>query len=181
MTFLETDLKGSYIIDLKLLNDDRGSFARTFCKEQFRQIGHTKEFVQCNQSWNKITGTVRGMHFQIAPYKEIKLVRCVRGSVFDVIIDLRKDSQTFLMYFGIELNEHNKRAMYIPVGFAHGFQTLTDNTELIYMHSEYFNQEADIGLNYADPVLNIKWPLPISSISEKDRKYPFIDSTFKGL
>jgi dTDP-4-dehydrorhamnose 3,5-epimerase len=181
MTFTETILKGSYIVDLKLLTDDRGSFARTFCKKEFDDIGHIKEFVQCNQSWNTHKGTLRGMHYQVPPYKEIKLVRCIRGSVFDVIIDLRKDSPTFLQYFSIELNEQNKKALYIPEGFAHGFQTLEDNTELVYMHSEYFNVVADKGLNYADPAFKINWPMAISKISEKDKNFLYIDQSFKGI
>lgn len=181
MTFTETKLKGSYIVDLKLLTDDRGSFARTFCKREFEQIGHAKEFVQCNQSWNTHKGTLRGMHYQIPPYKEIKLVRCIRGSVFDVIIDLRKGSSTFLQYLSVELNEQNKKALYIPEGFAHGFQTLEDNTELVYMHSEYFNPVADTGLNYLDKTLNITWPLPVSKITDKDKNLASIEQSFKGI
>jgi dTDP-4-dehydrorhamnose 3,5-epimerase len=181
MTFTETKLKGSYIVDLKLLTDDRGSFARTFCKKEFEQIGHTKEFVQCNQSWNTHKGTLRGMHYQVPPFKEIKLVRCIRGSVYDVIVDLRKDSPTFLQHFGTELSEQNKRSLYIPEGFAHGFQTLEDDTELVYQHSEYYASNADSGLNYADPAFKINWPLPITKITDKDKTLALIDQSFKGI
>lgn len=181
MTFTETHLKGSYIIDLNLFTDDRGAFARTYCKRDFKEIGHDKEFVQFNQSYNTHKGTVRGMHYQIPPFKEIKLVRCIRGAVYDVIIDIRENSPTFLQHFSIELSADNKRSLYIPEGFAHGFQTLEDNTELIYHHSEYYAPNADSGLNYLDPVFNIQWPTTVTKISEKDKNLKLIDQSFKGI
>lgn len=181
MIFEETKLKGAFVILLQLISDDRGGFARTFCKKEFGQIGHTKEFVQLNHSYNTLKGTIRGMHYQVPPYQEIKLIRCVKGIVNDVIIDVRKDSETFLQYVSVELSEQNKKMIYVPEGFAHGFQTLSDNTELIYHHTHYYTPNADAGLNYADEALNIKWNLPVSIISEKDKKYKLINNTFKGI
>lgn len=181
MTFNETILKGSYIIELSVIKDERGGFARTYCKKEFMQINHQKEFVQFNQSYNTIKGTLRGLHYQIPPYKEIKLVRCIKGSVFDVIVDLRNNSPTFLQHISVELSAENKRMIYIPEGFAHGFQTLEDNTELVYHHSEYYTPNADTGINYADATLKIKWPLPITKISEKDKNLTTINQSFKGI
>lgn len=180
MIFEETKLKGAYIISLNLLTDARGGFARTFCKKEFEQIGHTKEFVQLNHSYNIHKGTIRGMHFQIAPYQEIKLIRCVRGSVLDVIIDLRKDSPTFLRHIAVELSAENKKMMYVPENFAHGFQTLEDNSELIYHHTQFYTPEADTGVRFDDPALKITWPLEPKMVSEKDKNYKLIDYTFKG-
>ncbi len=181
MTFTETILKGSFIIDLSVFTDDRGGFARTFCKKEFQKIGHTKEFVQFNHSYNTLKGTVRGMHYQVPPYQEIKLIRCIKGAVQDVIIDMRKDSPTFLQHINVELNEENKKMIYVPEGFAHGFQTLVDDTQLMYHHTEYYAPNADAGLNHNDKTLNIKWTLPVSVISEKDKNYKLIDNTFKAI
>lgn len=182
MKFSETTLKGSYVIDLSLFTDNRGGFARTFCKKEFEQIGHSKEFVQFNHSYNTAKGTVRGMHYQVPPYQEIKLISCVKGAVHDVIIDVRKNSPTFLQHISVELSEENKRMIYIPEGFAHGFQTLTDHAELIYHHSQYYTPNADAGLNCSDPELGISWPLEISVISEKDKTIPYlITQSFKGI
>lgn len=175
MTFKETELKGSFIIDLSLLADSRGWFARTFCKDEFLQIGHTKEWVQINHSFTLAKGTIRGMHYQIAPHQEIKMVRCIAGSVYDVIIDLRKNSETYLRWVGTELSAANKKMLYIPQGFAHGFQTLSDNAELIYHHSEFYNAGSEAGIRFNDPAVNIIWPLPESEISEKDNHFSFIN------
>jgi len=181
MIFTETTLKGSYVIDLEPRGDDRGWFSRTFCEKEFNKIGHTANWVQLNHSFTKEKGTIRGMHFQTPPYGEIKLVRCISGAVFDVIIDLRKDSPTFLNYFGIEISSLNKKMVYIPKGFAHGFQTLTNNCELIYHHSEFYTPNSEGGIKYNDPKIAIKWPIPMQSISERDNLHPFINSNFKGL
>ena len=181
MIFEETKLKDAFIISLHLLSDERGGFARTFCKKEFQQIGHTKEFVQFNHSYNNFKGTIRGMHYQAPPYQEIKLIRCVKGAVQDVIIDLRKNSPTFLQHISIELSEQNKKMIYVPEGFAHGFQTRCDQTELIYHHTEYYAPNSDDGLNYNDGALNIKWDLPVSMISEKDKNYNMINNNFKGM
>ena len=180
MKFEKTNLQGAYIVSLQLIQDERGSFARTYCKKEFEEIGHTKEFVQINQSYNKLKGTIRGMHFQLPPYQEIKLIRCIKGSVLDIIIDLRKNSNTFLHYFSVELSAENKKAMYVPENFAHGFQTLEDNTELIYQHTEFYTPQADAGIRYNDPALKISWKLPPVMVSDKDMRYTLIDSEFKG-
>lgn len=181
MEFFETILKGSYVIEPRLLSDERGGFMRTFCKREFEHIGHSKEFVQHNQSFNTHQGTIRGMHYQLPPFKETKVVRCIRGAVHDVIVDLREGSPTFLQHFGTELSAQNKKMLYIPDGFAHGFQTLVNETELVYLHTEYFTPSADTGLGYNDPALNIAWPLPVTVVSEKDKNYLPINHTFKGI
>ncbi|HRO45086.1 dTDP-4-dehydrorhamnose 3,5-epimerase [Agriterribacter sp.] len=181
MIFSPTPLPDSYLIDLEPFTDERGWFARFYCKKEFQQIGHEKEWVQMNHSFTAQQATIRGMHFQVHPYAEIKLVRCIAGRIFDVIIDLRKASPTFLQWFGIELSAKNKKMLYIPGGFAHGFQSLTDNCELIYHHTEYFTPEAESGIRYNDPGINIQWPLPAGSISERDTGHPYIDKNFKGL
>jgi len=181
MIFTETILKGSYEISLTPHGDSRGWFARTYCKKEFEQIGHEKEWVQLNHSFSSQKGTVRGMHFQHAPFAEIKMLRCIAGSVYDVIIDLRKDSPTFLKWVGTELSAENKKMLYIPAGFAHGFQTLTDDVELIYHHTEFYTPSAEAGIRYNDSAINIEWPLAVSEISERDTNHPLIDSTFKGL
>lgn len=181
MIFTETPLKGSYTIDIELVGDERGWFARTFCENEFKKIGHNTNWVQLNHSFTKNKGTVRGMHFQIYPYSEIKLVRCISGAVYDVIIDLRKDSDSFLKYFGIELSSANKKMIYIPKGFAHGFQTLTDNCELLYHHSTFYTPNSEAGIKYNDPKLNINWPTQITSLSERDNSHLLINQNFKGL
>jgi len=181
MIFDATPLNGVYVISLDLKTDERGGFARTFCKKEFERIGHHKEFVQINHSYNTKKGTIRGMHFQNPPYKEIKLIRCVRGSVMDVVVDIRKGSPTFLQNFTVELSVENKKMIYIPEGFAHGFQSLEDESELIYHHSEFFTPNADNGLNYSDPALKLTWQFPVSSVSEKDKNSPFIKTNFKGI
>ena len=182
MKFEETILKGSYVIELDLFEDNRGWFTRTFSKDIFqKQIGFTKEWVQMNHSFTKAKGAIRGMHFQLHPFSEIKLVRCIAGEVFDVIVDLRKGSATFLQWYGTKLSAENKKMIFIPEGFAHGFQTLSANAELIYHHSEFYNPEAESGIKCDDPAINIQWPLEITEISEKDKNHPLIDSTFKAL
>lgn len=181
MIFSETTLKGSYVVDLAPRADSRGWFARTYCKNEFAQIGHDKEWLQLNHSFTVKKGTVRGMHFQNKPYSEIKLVRCIAGAVYDVIIDLREGSPDFLKWFGVELSAENKKMIYIPEGFAHGFQSLTNNAELIYHHSAFYNPDAESGILYSDKLINIEWPLTISEISERDQQHPIINKTFKGL
>jgi len=180
MEFIPTHIEGLYTIRLKKLEDERGLFARTFCKNEFSQIGFDKEFVQFNHSFNKHKGTVRGMHFQNTPYCETKLIRCILGSVYDVAVDLRKRSPTFLQYFGIELNSENMYSILIPEGFAHGFQTLEDNSALIYHHTQYYTPNADAGVRFDDPALDIHWILAVM-ISEKDKSYKLIDVSFKGI
>jgi dTDP-4-dehydrorhamnose 3,5-epimerase len=181
MIFTETSLKNSFIIDIKPFEDDRGWFVRTFCKNEFSKINHTKDWVQLNHSFTTKKGTIRGMHYQLPPFSEIKLVRCVAGVVFDVIIDIRKNSPTFLQWVGVELSAENRKMIYIPEGFAHGFQTLTDNCELIYHHSEFYRPNTESGLIYNDGALEIKWKLPLTEISDRDKNHNFINSNFEGL
>jgi dTDP-4-dehydrorhamnose 3,5-epimerase len=181
MIFNETPLKGSYVIELEPFTDERGWFARTFCKDEFSKIGHNKEWLQLNQSFTIQKGTMRGMHYQLPPFSEIKLVRCIVGSVYDVIIDLRKGSSTFLNYFGTELSSVNKKMIYIPEGFAHGFQTLTDESELIYHHTAMYTPGVEGGIKYNESLININWPLAFTDISTRDNSHPGLDANFKGL
>jgi dTDP-4-dehydrorhamnose 3,5-epimerase len=181
MNFTETPLKGSFVVDLNPFADSRGWFARTYCKNEFEKIGHNKEWLQLNHSATFKKGTIRGMHYQIQPFSEIKLVRCIAGSVYDVIIDLRKKSRTFLQWFGAELSAQNKKMIYIPEGFAHGFQTLTDDCELIYHHSALYVPDSEGGIKYDEPRVNIKWPLDVTEMSQRDQDHPYIDNNFNGI
>lgn len=181
MKFTPIKLTGSYLVDLEPFCDERGWFARYFCKDEFKAIGHEKEWVQMNHSFTLKSGTLRGMHFQLPPHAEIKLVRCVSGTVFDVIVDIRKDSSTFLQWVGVELSAENGRMIYIPEGFAHGFQCLTDNCSLLYHHTDFYAPGSEKGLRYDDPLLNIQWPLPVSLISERDGQHDWLNNEFKGL
>ena len=181
MTFTETILKGSFEINLTTFQDERGWFVRTYCKNEFQKINHTKEWVQLNHSFTNKKGTIRGLHFQVPPFREIKMVRCIAGAVYDVIVDVRKNSSTFLQWVGIELSASNRKMIYIPEGFAHGFQTLTDNCELIYHHSEFYTANEESGLKYDDPTLKVVWPLPLTNISERDKKHNFLKDNFIGI
>lgn len=181
MKFQQTPLQGSYIIDLDAFEDHRGWFARVYCKNEFREIGHEKEWVQLNHSFTRKKGSLRGMHFQYPPFREIKMVRCIAGAVYDVIIDLRRGSPTFLQAAGVELSAANRRMLYIPEGFAHGFQTLTDDCELLYHHSEFYTPGKEGGIRYNDPMLQINWPLPVTDISDRDREHPYLAADFKGI
>lgn len=181
MKFAETSLKGVYVIDLEPVGDSRGTFMRTFCKREFAAIGHTKEFVQMNHSTNGLQGTVRGFHYQVQPSCEIKLIRCIRGIAYDVVLDLRKGSPTFLQWTGVELSADNRRMIYIPEGCAHGFQTLADNTELLYQHTMYYTPADDRGIRYNDPRIGVTLPVPVTAISDKDLSHPLLDETFEGI
>jgi dTDP-4-dehydrorhamnose 3,5-epimerase len=181
MIFEETKLKGAYVISLQLFEDNRGGFARTFCKKEFAQIGHTKEFLQLNHSYNIHKGTIRGMHYQVSPYQEVKLIRCIKGSVLDVIIDLRKDSPTFLQHFSVELSAENKKMIYVPENFAHGFQTLEDNTSVMYHATNFYTPNFESGLHYNDHLINIAWKLPPVNLSEKDKSQPVINNDFVAI
>jgi dTDP-4-dehydrorhamnose 3,5-epimerase len=181
MTFTETPLSGSFVIDLEIFSDDRGWFARTFCKNEFEQIGHTKEWVQLNHSVTYEKGSIRGMHFQYMPYSEIKMVRCIAGAIFDVIIDLRSGSPTFLQWFGTELSSVNKKMFYMPEGFAHGFQTLTADCELIYHHTSFYAPGAEGGIKYDDKKIGINWKLPVTEVSERDKNHPWLNESFTGI
>lgn len=181
MIFTPTQLKGVFIIDLQPVGDSRGWFSRTYCKNEFAEIGHDKEWVQLNHSFTSKKGTVRGMHYQLPPFSEIKMVRCIAGAVLDVVIDLRKDSPAFLQWTGVELSAENKKMIYIPEGFAHGFQCLTDNCELLYHHSAFYTPGAEGGIRYNDPLVGINWPLELTEISDRDKAHPFLDKNFKGI
>lgn len=181
MIFTETPLKGSYIIEVTPFQDERGWFGRTYCEREFKSIGISPSWVQINQSYSTHKGTLRGMHYQLPPFEEMKLVRCIGGKVFDVIIDLRKNSNTFLKWFGIELSAENKKMIFIPEGFAHGFQTLTDHCELIYHHSQFYTPESEAGIKYNDAVIHIAWPLEVTCISDRDNHHPMLDQNFKGI
>jgi dTDP-4-dehydrorhamnose 3,5-epimerase len=170
--FTETALKGAWIVDLQQMHDNRGFFARSFCQEEFAVRGLETGVAQCNISFNKARGTLRGMHFQLPPKAEAKLVRCTRGAVQDVIIDLRADSATYCRWTSVELTGDNRRALYIPEGFAHGFQTLVDDSEVFYQMYEFFASECASGVRWDDPAFGIVWPLTNPIISEKDLSYP---------
>jgi dTDP-4-dehydrorhamnose 3,5-epimerase len=169
--FHPTKLKDAYIVELESIEDERGTFARSFCSREFREHGLADSFVQCNLSWNRLKGTLRGLHFQRPPSAEVKLVRCTSGALWDVIVDLRQDSPTYLQHIGVELSARNRLALYIPELFAHGFQTLEDSTEVLYQMSAYYAPDLAAGLPYNDPKLRIPWPLDVSVVSEKDRSW----------
>jgi len=171
MIFTSTPLAGSYLIEPDLISDERGFFARTWCRNEFADKGLNPNLVQCNISYNKVRGTLRGMHYQKAPYAEAKLVRCTQGGIYDVIIDLRSDSKTFTQWFGVELTAENRKALYVPEGFAHGFITLKDDTEVLYQMSEFFHAECAAGARWNDPVFSIQWPVEVKVISERDQNY----------
>ncbi len=182
MTFTELPLRGAFTIDLNVFSDDRGWFARTYCKEEFSKLNIEQEWVQMNHSFTKHKGTIRGMHFQFPPYSEVKMIRCISGMVYDIIVDIRKDSLTFLQYTGVELSSADRRMIYIPQGFAHGFQALSDNAELIYHHSQLYAPKAEGGLLYNDPAIGIEWPSTVTEMSERDKNHPLINlETFKGI
>ena len=172
MLFKPLGLAGAFVIEPERHVDSRGHFARTFCAEEFRKQGLDTQVAQCSVSFNKKKGTLRGMHFQTAPFEETKLVRCNRGAIYDVIIDLRRDSATFKQHFAIELNERNGTMLYIPPGFAHGFQTLEDETEVHYQMSNTFSPDHARGVRWNDSAFRIKWPEDERIIIERDQKYP---------
>ena len=174
MQFERTILNGAWIITPDPIGDERGWFARTYCRREFEAHGINFEVVQCNTSFNVSAGTLRGMHFQKEPAAEPKLVECVRGSIFDVIVDLRQDSPTYLRQYGVELTEKNRKQLFIPRSFAHGFLTLEDHTEVSYLMGEYYRTECAAGLRYDDPALGIHWPAEIRVVSEKDRSWPLL-------
>jgi dTDP-4-dehydrorhamnose 3,5-epimerase len=170
--FTETPLAGAFIIELELLSDERGFFARTFDADEFRRLDLEPAVAQCNTSYNERAGTLRGMHYQAAPDGECKLVRCTRGAIYDVIVDLRPDSETYCRWFAAELSADNARQLYVPQGLAHGFQTLTDGSEVAYQMSHVHVPEQARGVRWDDPAFGIEWPEAERTISDKDRGYP---------
>jgi dTDP-4-dehydrorhamnose 3,5-epimerase len=175
MTFNETPLRGAYLIDLEKRGDERGFFARAYCEREFAEHQLATRFVQMNNSLSAQGGTLRGMHYQLAPKAETKLVRCVRGALYDVILDLRKESPTFGKSFGAELTAENRRMMYVPKGFAHGLVTLTDDAEALYLVDEFYAPEQERGIRWNDPRFGIKWPIQPVVVSDKDRAHRDFD------
>jgi len=180
MIISKTDFQDLYVIENTPFTDDRGFFSRIYCKKEFAQIC-TKEIVQINQSVNLEKGTIRGMHYQASPFMENKMIKCIQGSVFDVVVDIRKKSPTFLKWFGVTLSRENNKLIYIPEGFAHGFQTLEDKTELLYLHTEYYSPQHERGIHFNDPVIKINWPVGLTNYSVKDFNFPFISNEFIGI
>lgn len=175
MIFTESPLAGAFVIDIEPVEDDRGFFARTFCREEFLAHGLQETFEQCNVSYNRLKGTLRGLHYQRPPHEEAKLVRVTAGAIFDVIVDLRPDSPTLGEYHGIELSAKNRRMFYIPCQFAHGFQTLEDDTEVHYQMGTSYVAGAEEGLRFDDATLAIPWPLATTAVSERDQRFPSFD------
>jgi dTDP-4-dehydrorhamnose 3,5-epimerase len=176
MQFIETKLKGAFIVDLEPRGDDRGFFARAFCQKEFEAHGLKPLIAQANISFNYRKGTVRGLHFQFPPAAETKFVRCSRGAIVDVIVDLRPESPTYLQHVGVELTADNRRGLYVPERFAHGYQVLEDNTETTYQVGEFYTPAAESGLRYSDPRLAIEWPLAVTDTSEKDANWALLDA-----
>lgn len=172
MRFIPTTLKDATLIELDKREDDRGYFARSFCEEEFRAAGLPTRFVQANSAGTRLAGTLRGLHYQLPPHAEAKLVRCTGGAVYDVIIDLRPDSPTHGRWEGFELDAASGRMLLVPEGFAHGYQTLADNTEVFYLVSHPYAPGAEAGIRFDDPAFGVEWPLPVTSVSEKDRNWP---------
>lgn len=174
MRFVPAPLEGIFVVEPDLLEDERGFFARSFCQDQFRAHGLDPVVAQCNISFNRQRGTLRGLHYQAPPHEEAKLMRCTRGAVWDAVVDLRDSSGTRYRWFAVELTSENRRALYVPAGFAHGFQTLEDDSEVLYQMSEFFHPESARGLRWDDPAFGIAWPLRDPVLSLKDQSYPFL-------
>jgi dTDP-4-dehydrorhamnose 3,5-epimerase len=173
MNFTPTELEGAYLVDLEPREDERGFFARAWCANEFAEHGLSTEVAQCNVAFNHRKSTLRGMHYQMQPHAETKLVRCTRGAIYDVIVDLRPDSPTWKRWLGVELTAENRRALYVPEGFAHGYQTLVDETETFYQVSAFYAPDAERGVRWDDPAFGIEWPDPDRPLmSEKDRTWP---------
>jgi dTDP-4-dehydrorhamnose 3,5-epimerase len=172
MIFTESALKGVYLIEPERQEDERGIFARTFCVEEFSVRGLDAAVAQCNVSYNRRRGTLRGLHYQVSPHAEVKLVRCTMGAAFDVVVDIRPGSPTFRQWLGVELSARNRKMLYIPEGLAHGFQTLEDDTELFYQMSKAYVPEAARGIKWDDPAIGIAWPMAPLVVSGRDQNYP---------
>ncbi len=181
LTLEKTPFEGVYVIKTSAFNDHRGAFARWFCANEMKDVLEGQTVVNVNFSRTTKKGSVRGMHYQLPPHAETKMVRCIKGKVLDIIVDIRKNSPTFLQHFEIELSEHNMKMIYIPKGFAHGFQSLEDDSEIMYLVTEYYSPDFEAGLNPMDPALHIDWPLPLTDISDKDKNRTPIEPTFSGL
>ncbi|MEK7166434.1 MAG: dTDP-4-dehydrorhamnose 3,5-epimerase [Patescibacteria group bacterium] len=180
MEFTKTSLNGAYLIELEKRVDERGFFARTWCADEFAKAQLKTNLVPQNMSFTQKAGTLRGLHFQKEPHAETKVVRCTKGKIYDVIIDLRPESATHKQWFGIELSADNYKMLYIPEGFAHGFVTLEDNCEVTYLVTAFYTPSADSGVRYNDPVFNIKWPVEVKYVSKKDKSFPDYVPSFRG-
>jgi dTDP-4-dehydrorhamnose 3,5-epimerase len=181
MRFEPTPLAGAYKVEMERHGDSRGFFARLFCEQEFRQAGLVSRFPQLNNSLNAARGTLRGMHYQLPPHAEAKVVRVIHGALYDVIVDLRPDSPTYRRSFGLELTADNRTMLYIPRGFAHGFLTLAADTEVLYLMGDVYAPELARGLRYDDPSLGIQWPMAPAEVSERDRNWPLFDPAFHGV
>jgi len=172
MFFKEAKLHGSFIIELQKLEDERGFFARAWCQREFENHGIDVAWVQANLAYTRYQGTLRGLHYQVAPHAEAKLVRCIKGAVFDVSVDLRSGSSTYKQWSGVELSANNHKMVYIPAGCAHGYQALTDEVELFYQVSQFYDSDSERGIRYNDPAFGLEWPLNVEVISDKDKSWP---------
>ncbi len=181
MKFIGTNFSGLWVVESEPFTDQRGFFARTYCRQEFQHIGLEEEFVQHNFSFNVAKGTVRGLHYQLPPYTETKYLRCVQGNIFDVVVDLRKNSPTYLKHFSIELSFSNMLGLIVPQGCAHGFQVLEDNTSVVYFHTQFYQQGFERGIKFDDPVIDIKWPLEVTYMSDRDKEFPPIDNKFEPI
>ena len=181
MNFTQTEIKGAYLIEPEIFRDDRGEFFRTYDELLFEQTGLKKKFIQFNHSLNYKAGTWRGFHFQLPPKTETKLIRCVAGKIFDVVLDLRKGSPTFLQWKGFELSAENRKQLLIPDGCAHGFVTLEDFSAIIYHHTELYDSAVEAGVRYDDPKINLSLPVAVTVVSERDRSFPYLLSDYKGI
>jgi dTDP-4-dehydrorhamnose 3,5-epimerase len=181
MKIKNTPFPNAFVIEPEPFKDNRGLFSRIYCQSELQDIICDRHIVQINHSRTSYKGTVRGMHFQYPPMAEIKMIKCIRGEIYDVIIDVRRDSPTFLQWHGEILSEENMKMMYVPEGFAHGFQTLKENSELIYLHTEFYNPRYEGGIRFNDPAINISWPLAVTDISERDLMHPMVSNDFKGI
>jgi dTDP-4-dehydrorhamnose 3,5-epimerase len=175
MRFHETELPGVLVVEPEVHRDERGSFARAWCREEFCSRGLVPDFVQANTAVNRVKGTVRGLHYQVDPHTEAKLIRCTRGAIYDVAVDVRTDSPTYGRWAGVELSSESGRMFYVPPGCAHGYQTLADDTEVFYLVSAFYCPGAERGVRHDDPAVGISWPLPVSLLSEKDRAWPALE------
>ena len=181
MNVTETSIPGVFVVESSSFSDHRGAFSRLFCGDELGEVLGERKIVQINYSRTKKKGAIRGLHYQKAPFAEMKLVRCLRGRVWDVVVDVRSESPTFLQWHAEELSSENSKMIVIPEGCAHGFQVIESESELLYLHTEYYTPNAECGLRFDDPLLNIAWPLLVEDISERDSKHPLLDIEFSGI
>lgn len=174
-------IEGLYLVELNSAEDSRGSFTRVFCSNELKNVMNNQNIVQINISKNNQKGLIRGIHYQKKPNAEVKLINCIKGKIYDVVVDLRISSKTFLQWRSYELSQDDNKMLIIPKGCAHGFQTLTENSNLLYFHSEFYSPDQEEGINYNDPIIKIKWPLPIREVSNRDKEFKFLNNNFKGI